>query len=164
MRDAVGRGAAWAALALIVIVSACASGGSRQGGLLREDLGRQVVYRVNDAQIEYFGKHQILIRRRLIEDRQFLFESPWMVRDIPAEEVARGVFEARNRVILRGRFIERGLDPGLNIFRVTFEVENEVRTEELTDFHPAPFPDEVRARFMALYDDLNLELNTGIRR
>jgi hypothetical protein len=49
-------------------------------------------------------------------------------------------------------------------YRATFEVRNEVRSETVQDWHPGPIPDAVRARFRDVYNDLRLEVASGIRR
>lgn len=87
-----------------------------------------------------------------------------MVRSPEPGEMAQGVIEARNQVILDARFLEREMDMSEGVYRATFEVRNEIRTETAPDWHPGPMPQAVRDRFRRVYNDMRLEVATGIRR
>ncbi len=150
----------------IAAVSGCASGGSRgpSSSRFQEDMGRLLAGPLDDVRLEMFNRHSIPLRRSEVTARSILYESLWIPRDVTQGELLNGVIGARNRVIIRGRLIEQGLDPGANVFRVTFVVENHVRTETVAEWHPSTIPDPARERFADLLSDMNLELRTGIRR
>ena len=93
-----------------------------------------------------------------------MYESQWMPRAPTPAEAAEGVTAARNRVMIRGRRIEGELDMVSSVYRVTFEVNNEVRSALLPDWHPGPMPDAPMERFRRVLSDMNLELRTGVRR
>jgi len=154
-------------LTLALTLSGCASGGgggsSSGDALFREDLGRVMLQPLVRAREKIWGKHQIPIYREEDTSRSFLYESRWMPRPVTAEEALGGASGGRNRVFIRGTLAEEYLD-GTPIFRVRFEVENQIQTQANPDWHPAPMPPEVRERFKRVYDDLALELRTGIIR
>jgi hypothetical protein len=115
------------------------------------------------AREKIWGKHTIPLFREENTSRTLLWESQWMPRQPEGDETVAGVTGARNRVFMRGTLSGENLD-GTFIYRVRFEAENQVQTTGTPDWHPAPFPPEVRERFKRVYDDLMLELRTGIIR
>lgn len=155
-----------AALVAIAAVSGCASSGS--GGSadsrFQADMGRLLAGPLENVRLEMFNRHSIPLGRNEVTARSLLYETLWMPRDVTQGEQLNGVIGARNRVIIRGRLIEQGLDQAANVFRVTFVVENQIRTEAVPEWHPGPMPDPPRERFGELLSDMNLELRTGIRR
>lgn len=155
------------ALGLTLTLSGCASGGgggsSSGDALYREDLGRVMVVPLVRAREKIWGKHNIPIYRDESEARSLLYESQWMPRPPTAEEALGGATDGRNRVIMRGTLAGENLD-GTFIYRVRFEVENQIQTQANPDWYPAPMPPEVRERFKRVFDDLALELRTGVIR
>ena len=67
------------------------------------------------------------------------------------------------RIIIRGRGMVAELDGGLQ-FRVTFDGEYEVRGGVSPDWRPAPAPDEAEDVFDQVFNDMSLEIRTGVRR
>ncbi len=153
------------AAAVAVGVGACASGGSSGGtAVYRENLGRVLAEPLEEARLLIWGKHAVAVEREQRSSQNIRVESVWLMRGPEPSEAAAGVLEARNRVILDARALERELDMSEGPYRATLEVRNEVRSETVQDWHPGPMPDAVKARFRELYNDLRLEVAAGIRR
>ena len=53
---------------------------------------------------------------------------------------------------------------GSAVYRVTFEVLNQVRTNLSPEWHGGSIPREVVERYREVLTDMELELRTGIRR
>ncbi len=150
---------------LLTGLGACASGGGSEGNnLYRENLGRVLAGPLEAAREQIWGKHAIPVERRTESPQNIRVESRWMVRSPEPAEAAQGVIEARNQVILDARFLEREMDMSEGVYRATFEVRNQVRTETARDWHPGPMPAAVRDRFRRVFNDMRLEVATGIRR
>lgn len=146
-------------------VGACATGGSAGGtAVYRENLGRVLAAPLEEARLLIWGKHAIPMEREQRSSQNIRVESVWIARSPEPSEAAAGVLEARNRVILDARALEREMDMSEGPYRATFEVRNEVRSETLPDWHPGPMPDAVRERFRQVYNDLRLEVAAGVRR
>jgi hypothetical protein len=64
---------------------------------------------------------------------------------------------------MRGYQVGENLD-GTGNYRMTWEVVNEIRTADQPEWHPAPFPDEVRDIYERVYNDLMMEVRAGVRR
>ena len=153
------------AVALAAGVGACATGGGAGGAAVyRENLGRVLSGPLEEARVLIWGKHAIPMEREQRSSQNSRVESVWILRAPEPSEAAAGVLEARNRVILDARALEREMDMSEGPYRATFEVRNEVRSETVQDWHPGPIPDAVRARFRDVYNDLRLEVASGIRR
>lgn len=154
-------------LTLALTLSGCATGGgggsSSGDALYREDLGRVMLQPLLRAREKIWGKHSIPIYREEDTARTFLFESQWMPRQVTAEEALGGATGGRNRVFIRGTLTGENLD-GTPVFRGRYEVENQIQTQANPDWFPAPMPPEVRQIFKRVYDDLMLELRSGIIR
>jgi hypothetical protein len=118
---------------------------------------------LEEARLAIWGKHSIPLARDQRSSRSVVYESLWMPRDVTPAEAAAGVLEARNRVILDARFLEGQMDMS-GVYRATFEVQNEVRTELVDEWHPAAIPQEAIDRYRPVFNDMRLELQTGIRR
>jgi hypothetical protein len=159
----------WSALGicLFLAVAGCASAGG--GGddeaqnVYEEDLGRVVEGPLVEARQQIWRKHNINLYREERSARTLYFESEWMPREPTTEEMAAGVTEARNRVTMRGYQTGETLD-GAYEYRMNFRVENQVKTGEYPDWHPAPMPQDVRNEFRRVYSDLQMELRAGVRR
>jgi hypothetical protein len=153
------------ATALVTGVGACASGGGTGGtAVYRENLGRVLAGPLEEARLLIWGKHAIPMEREQRSSQNIRVESVWMMRGPEPSEAAAGVLEARNRVILDARALEREMDMSEGPYRATLEVRNEVRSETVPDWHPGPMPDAVRERFREVYNDMRLEVATGVRR
>lgn len=159
-------------LLLALAASGCASGGGGAGGdqgseTFRADLGNVIQSPLVDAREKVWTRHSIPLRREEVLHRSLYFESDWMVRQVEPEERAAGIGEARNRVVLRGVRTGDELLDGVPVegrFRATLEVENQVRTEAQPEWHPAPMPAEVLARFRRVVGDMEMEVRAGVRR
>jgi hypothetical protein len=80
-----------------------------------------------------------------------------------AEEAAAGVTAARNRIFIKGTYVEERID-GTPVLRVRFEVENQVQTPMDPEWHAGPIPEAAKELYREVYDDLMLELRAGIIR
>jgi len=152
-------------LVLFFGVAGCATfgGGSSGASVLRKDIGAVMIGPLATAREKVFGKHTIPVLREEDTARSLYWESQWLPRDLTPEETAAGVTEARNRVFLRGNYVDERLD-GTVVVRVRYEVENYVRTTMDPEWHPGTMPPAVEERFDGIYTDLMLELRAGIIR
>ena len=147
-----------------MILAACASGGT--GGLssrYTRDLGRQLIPTLEEAVMKVWAKDNWHVQRRESTQTRVLWESQWRLFEPPAGPAVTGPTEARMRIIIRGRGMVAELDGGLQ-FRVTFDGEYEVRGGVSTDWRPAPAPDEAEDVFDQVFNDMSLEIRTGVRR
>lgn len=152
-------------LVLLFGVAGCATsgGGSRGASVLRRDIGAVMVAPLTAAREKIFGRYTIPVLREEDTARSLYWESQWLPRNLTPEESAAGVTEARNRVFLRGNYVDERLD-GTVVVRVRYEVENYVRTATDPEWHPGAMPPTVEERFDGIYKDLMLELRVGIIR
>jgi len=155
------------ALGLMVSLAAsgCASGGSGGGSssTLRKDIGAVMEAPLLEAREKIFGKYSIPMLREEDTSRSIYWETQWMPREPTPEEVAEGVSESRNRIIIRGNFVDQRLD-GSVVLRARFDVENQVRSQMNPGWHPGPMPSSVEDSFEEIYEDFRLELRTGVIR
>ena len=70
---------------------------------------------------------------------------------------------ARNRILLKGRRLESTMG-GAGVYRITWEVENEVTSVDVEGWHPDALPGQVVEEFRPVYSDLMLEVRTGLIR
>lgn len=148
----------------VMILAACASGGT--GGLssrYTRDLGRQLVPTLEEAVMKVWAKDNWHVQRQESTQTRVLWESQWRPFEPPAGPAVTGPTEARMRIIIRGRGMVAELDGGLQ-FRVTFDGVYEVRGGVSTDWRPAPAPDEAEDVFDQVFNDMSLEIRTGVRR
>lgn len=129
----------------------------------REDMGR-----LNQATLEagldkIIRKHALRINRQEQSSQEIYYESNWVEREVVAEEQLRGVTNARNRFVLRGNTLEHEWDVVI-VYRVTWELQNEVTTATGRGWFPAALPESVRNDFRPVYDDLFMEVRTGVKR
>jgi len=110
--------------------------------------------------LKIWGKHSIPLYRTENDGRELYWESDWIRRPATSSEAANA---GRTRVIMRGYQTGQNLD-GTGVYRMTFEVENQIRTDAVPDWHPAPFPEEVKDIFERVYNDLMMEVRAGVRR
>ena len=154
--------------ALTVLAAAgCASAGGGAGSrdtLWREDLGRMNKATISQGVAKIVQKHGLRINRQEDRPREVYYEMEWITRAVTAEEELRGVTDARNRIVLRGRLLESGFGAGTEAFRVTWEVENEVTTPTTSGWNPDTIPEEAIAQFRPIFSELSMETRTGVRR
>lgn len=164
-RPAIGRSLA----ALVVLAAAgCAAGG---GGAVAmrdvtwsEDLGRMNKATLDQGVSKIVQKHDLRIDRDIVRPREVLYEMAWITRAVQAEEETRGITNARNRIVLRGRLLEQGFGAGGESYRVTWELQNEVTTAESTGWYPDVIPAGVLDHYRPIFRDLSMETRTGVRR
>ena len=108
-------------------------------------------------------KHALRIDRREQSAQGLYYESNWVERPVVAEEDLRGVRNARNRFVIRGQALEWEWDHR-SVFRITWELQNEVTTTIGRGWHPAPLPESVKEEFRPVYADLFMEVRTGVKR
>lgn len=160
------RGAMSKLMAMVVVatITACATGGvgSVERTSWREDMGRLTQSTLQAGIQKIFRKHAVRVGRQESTARDLYYESVWEPREVMATEEVNGVTNARNRIVLRGRRVQSDMGGGL--FRVTWELQNEVTSKTASDWHPGAVPDEVRERYRPVFSDLVLETRTGVRR
>ncbi len=144
---------------LSVLTVGCASGGvsSQSANHWREDMGRMSSATLNAGLDKIVRKYALQIARRTSSSHEIYYETTWTEREVLAQEQMRGVTHARNRIVLRGRRL-------MNVYRVTWDLENETVTAGVEGWHPDPVPDEVVEEFRPIYSDLLLEVRTGVIR
>ncbi len=158
-------GALLASFTILAAGGACASGGGGPSGdVYREDLGRVLSLPLQEARQKIWTKHGIPVEREEKTSRSLRVQSQWMLRQPEPAEAAEGVTQARNQIILTGRLLEGQMDYSDGVLRVTFEVSNQVRSEAVPEWHPAPMPSAIRDEFRKVYSDMRLEVGTGVRR
>ena len=145
----------------------CASGGGGGGGMGRSisstDLGSQLDSFIEEARLKVWSKYAIPVYRNQRQFRAIVVESEWMPRQPEPAEAATGVLAARNQIILRGRRIREDAS-GEGVFRFAWELHNEVRTDIVSSWHPAPMSREVIALYSRALGEMEMEVRTGIRR
>ncbi len=129
----------------------------------REDMGRMTPATLDAGVQMIIRKHAFRIDRREQSTQELYYESNWVERQVVAEEEVRGVSNARNRFVLRGRALEPEFGGGA-VYRVIWELQNEVTTRIGRGWHPGALPEAVREEFRQVYDDLFMEVRTGVRR
>ena len=148
----------------VMILAACASGGG--GGLssrYSRDLGRHLVPTLEEARLKVWAKHNWHLYREQSEQQNVYWESQWRPFNPPAGAAVTGPTEARMRIMIRGRRMVGELDGGAQ-FRVTLDGEYEVRGGSSTQWRPAPIPEEAEDVFDQVFNDMSLEIRTGVRR
>lgn len=154
--------AAWLAVATVggLFASGCASGGVQAYAdtLWREDMGRITRGTLEDGLDKMIRKYALALDRSEEAARDLYYETAWDTRDILAAEELQGVTHARNRIVIHGRRLEAG------VFRFNWEVQNQVTTAEIPEWHANAIPPEVVEEYRPIYSDLMLEVRTGVRR
>ena len=147
-----------ALLVLCVVASGCASGGvaSQAEQHWREDMGRVTRGTLEQGLEKIVLKHALLMNRTEAGGRELYYETAWTTREVVPTEEAVGVTNARNRIVLTGR-------QSAQVYRVTWELQNEVTSESVAGWYPSVLPREVIEHFRPIYSDLMLEVRTGIR-
>lgn len=163
-RSATGVPAAVAVLACGTLWG-CATGGvaSQAREIWREDMGRVTRVTLETGLDKIVRKHALQIARTQDSSREIYYETLWINREVLAEEEARGVTNARNRIVLKGRRLESTM-AGAGVYRITWELENEVTEVGVEGWHPDAVPGQVVEEFRPVYSDLMLEVRTGLIR
>ena len=148
----------------VVILAACASGGGgSMSSRYSRDLGRQLVPTLEEARLKVWAKHNWHLAREENTQTRVYWESQWRAFEPPAGAAVTGPTEARMRIIIRGRSMVAELDGGVQ-FRVTFDGEYEVSGGASPDWRPGPVPEEAEDTFDEVFNDMSLEIRTGVRR
>lgn len=153
--------AAWLAAATVAgLFAGCASGGVEAYAetLWREDMGRITQGTLEDGLDKMVRKYALRLNRQEEAARDLYYETAWSTRDLLATEETQGVTNARNRIVIRGRRLEAG------VFRFSWELQNEVTTTMVAEWHAHLIPPEVVEEYRPIYSDLMLEVRTGVRR
>ena len=158
----------WPLPLAVLAIAGCASGGggSRQlDTLWKEDMGRMTRATLDNGVTKIVQKHNLRIdRQERNRPREIYIELAWISREVLAAEEARGITNARNRIVLRGQLLESGFSTTSEAYRVTWMVENEVTDTASTGWHPDAIPDEVVERFRPIFTELTMETRTGVWR
>ena len=157
----------FAALAAIAAAGCAAGGGgavSMRAGTWSEDLGRMNRTSLEQGVAKIVQKHDLRIDRDEVRPREILYEMAWISRAVHAEEETRGITNARNRIVLRGRLLEQGFSAGGESYRVTWVLQNEVTTAEATGWYPDVIPAGVLEHYRPIFRELSMETRTGVRR
>lgn len=168
-RGSGGNSAAGVLAAVAVLASGtlwgCVTGGvaSQSREVWREDMGRVTRVTLETGLDKIVRKHALQIARTQDSSREIYYETLWMNREVLAEEEARGVTNARNRILLKGRRLESTM-AGAGVYRITWELENEVTEVGVEGWHPDAVPGQVVEEFRPIYSDLMLEVRTGLIR
>lgn len=158
-------------LNLAIIATACASSGGGASEAYRRDLGRLLEPLLEESRLKIWNLHGWDQVRRESEYGNLYWESAWRGIEPEATGAATDAENARARILIRGRRVEdqagssrTDLNAPGGVYRVTFYGEFEVRGGIVgDDWRPSPVPDAVRALFDRVYDDMYLEVRTGIR-
>ncbi len=150
---------------LCVIAAGCATGGvsSQSANLWREDMGRVTRVTLETGLDKIVRKYALQIARTQDSSREIYYETLWTEREVLADEEARGVTHARNRILVKGRRLESTMAND-GVYRITWELENEVTSMGAEGWHPDVVPDQVIDDYRDIYSDLMLEVRTGLIR
>ena len=150
---------------MCVLIAGCATGGvsSQNANLWRQDLGRVTRVTLETGLDKIVRKYALQIARTQDSTREIFYETIWTEREVLADEEARGVTHARNRILLRGRRLESTMG-GAGVYRITWELENEVTSMGIEGWHPDVVPEQVIEDYRDIYSDLMLEVRTGLIR
>lgn len=95
------------------------------------------------------------LARRSRQFASVYYETEWRERDTPEAEEARGVTDARSRILLRGRRTSDGS------YRTTLEAESQVRTDSLPSWHSARVGPEFREWVDSVVEALGRSMAPG---
>ncbi|MGD2071646.1 MAG: hypothetical protein PVI57_23480 [Gemmatimonadota bacterium] len=154
------------AVLLVLLTAACASSSGGEGassGEFEEQLGRVLYPPLQEAMDKILPKYRLALRRSEEQFASLYYETEWMTREVTAAEQAEGVTDARHRAIISGRRVGETIDR-VGEFRVTFTAQNQVRSQAEPAWHPAPGPEAFFDFWEEVYNDLRLEVATGVRR
>lgn len=83
------------------------------------------------------------------------YETDWKERDPFEAETARGIIDARSRVLIRGRRTSDGR------FRSTLEAESQVRTDSMPSWHSEPVGPGFRAWVDSIVAEMAEAMDSG---
>ncbi len=150
---------------LCALAAGCATGGvsSQNANLWREDMGRVTRATLETGLDKIVRKYALQIARTQDSSREIYYETIWTEREVMADEQTQGVTHARNRILLKGRRLESTMG-GSGVYRITWELENEVTSMGIEGWHPDRVPEQVVEEYRPIYSDLMLEIRTGLIR
>lgn len=153
-------GAVVTVVALAVAGCASGSGSAFSDSYWRVEMGQTTDGALRAALDKVFRKHAVVVRREQAQpgDRELRFETEWVLRDVLATEEGAGATGARNRIVIVAR---QGV--GAGVYRLRWQVENEVTTAAVPEWHAGPLPQEVREQYRPVFSDLELEIRTAER-
>lgn len=147
---------------VVLAVAGCASGGASTAldSYWRVEMGQTTPGALRAALDKVFRKHAVVVRREqgAAGDREIRFETEWELRDRLATEEGAGATGARNRIVIVAR-----QGAGAGVYRVRWQVENQLTTAAVPEWHAAPMPEELRERYQPVFSDLQLEIRTAER-
>lgn len=155
----------WMASLMVVALLGCATGSSSllSDARWREDLGRSTRSTLATAVEKVFRKHAVELRRSpSVGERELRYETVWVDRQVTAAEEGAGVTRARNRIVLVGTPMDAQFSGG-RVYRVRWQVENEITSVKDSNWHMGPMVAEVQTRLQPVFSDLEMELRTGLR-
>lgn len=150
---------------MVVALLGCATGSSSllSDARWREDLGRSTRSTLATALEKVFRKHAVELRRSpSVGERELRYETVWVDRQVTAAEEGSGVTRARNRIVLVGTPMDAQFSGG-RVYRVRWQVENEITSVKDSNWHMGPMVAEVKTRLQPVFSDLEMELRTGLR-
>lgn len=155
---------AWCVAVVVVIGCASSGGTSLSDSYWRVDMGRTTQAALHGALDKVFSKHAVVVRREqsVPGDRQLRFETEWVSRQVLATEQGAGVTDARNRIVLVANQLDMQWS-GASVYRLRWQVENEVVSGGNSDWHPAVLPNEVRDTYRPVFTDLETEIRIASR-
>ncbi len=108
-------------------------------------------------------KYRFSLRRREEQFQSVFYETIWQIRVPTEEEQARGILDARHRVVMEGRRAGGAALPGgSQVYRISLRIDNEVRSRNQSEWHPDPTMDsELERDLRRMVSDLQLEIRTG---
>jgi hypothetical protein len=137
---------------------------ARPGVILNQDLGRVDFVTFAEAMQDIvIRKYRFSLRRREEQIQSVFYETIWQIRVPTEEEQARGILDARHRVVMEGRRAGgASLPGGSQVYRISLRIDNEVRSRDQAEWHPDPTMDsEVERDLRRMVSDLQLEIRTG---
>ena len=159
--------------AALAAAGACASsGGGDSISSYRKDLGRQLEFTLEEARLKIWNRHGWNQVRRQSEYQNLYWESDWRGLVPESGGTATGPERGRARLIIRGRRVQEQLgsnrvssDAEGGIYRITLHGEYQVIGGiDGETWRPAPPPEDVVELWDLVYDDMYLEVRTGITR
>ncbi len=151
-------------LATLILLAGCASGGVQRMSETRwvQEIGRVTVATLGEGWDKVVRKHALQMSRSSTGGREIYLETTWRSREPVASEESRGVTHARNRIVIRGQGGSDSMSG--RVFRMTWELQNEVTMPLVEGWHPDIIPPEVVESYRPVYSDLMLEVRTGLIR
>jgi len=144
------------AAGLLVVGCASTGAGVRDPSVYRREIGRTAYSDILDGVDRMLTKHGYTVRRFEDNYNTIYFETDWQPRELSQAEIDQGLSRARVRILIQGR---RG---AADLFRVDFLGENEGLRAGMSTWEKIDLVDEVERSLREVYDDLKMEMRTGI--